>query len=173
MVSGNEKSGSSKPPLGDHSFACFALYHAAGPADGAIGESHANVKATCWPWLAIHDSSQLRELPCRSDQRFFPWVPEAFGHQASAVRADVSRNGPFGKTRLLGCEVHAGDHGGAFLNSAVQEQLATTERWSRSVHSLGQIPSIVEADPALRAVCPASSTASIPFGYKVGNRGKA
>jgi len=67
-----------------------------GPPDGTHRELHPQVKAALWPGLAIHNSSLLRELTCQwSKERFFPGLPKALGHHASAVRADVPRKDPF------------------------------------------------------------------------------
>jgi len=70
----------------------------------------------------------LRELTSRrSKERLFPGLPEALGHNASAVRADIPRNGPFGKTRLIYChEADGDDRLGALLNSSFEKQLTTT-----------------------------------------------
>ncbi len=107
-----------------------------GPPDGAIGELHSHIKAAFWPGLAIHDLSGLRELPCDgSKKKALLGPPEPFGHQASAVRADVARNSPFGKTRLLNrCDLDGDSRSGTLLNSSVEEQLPATEWWSKGVH---------------------------------------
>ena len=92
--------------------------------------------------MAIHDSSPLREIARQwSQERFIPWSPEALGHQASTVRADIPRNGLFGITRLIcGCEVDGRDRGEALLYSSFQKQLTTTERWSKNVHRWDKSP---------------------------------
>jgi ankyrin repeat protein len=107
-----------------------------GPLDEAFGELHSAVKATLRPGPAIHNSSRSSELACRGGkERFFPRPPEALGHQASAVRADVPRKDLFGRTALLCCcEVDGDDRKGALLNSPIEKQPAPTGGRSRSVH---------------------------------------
>ena len=105
------------------------------PADGATGEVYAYVKAASWPRLAIHDLSQLRKLTRRSKKGFFPGLPETLCHQASAVRADVSRDGTFQRTRRRGlCEVDRDNHRGAPLYSSVEVPFTKTKRGSTRIH---------------------------------------
>jgi len=108
-----------------------------GPPDGAVGDLQSHIKAAPCPRLAIHDSSGLRGFTRkRTKKKVFPWLPEPSAHQASAMRADVARNGPLGKTRLVHCcEMHGDNRRRALLNSSVEKQLATSERWSKRVHS--------------------------------------
>ena len=110
-----------------------------GPPDGAVRESQSHVKATPWPGLAIHDSSRLRELARKwSKKKVLLRFPETFGHQASAMRADVARDRPLRKTRLVGCrEMDGENRGGALLKSSVEKRFATSEWWSKSVHKPG------------------------------------
>jgi hypothetical protein len=144
-----------------------------GPPDGTNGEYHSHIKTAPSPRLAIHDSSRLRELTCKgSKKKVLPRLPETFGHQASAMRADVARDGPLGKTRLVSCcEMHGDNRGGALLNSSVEKQLATSERWSKSIHS--RVISPGGSSYSLESDVSASPTAFITFGYRRGNRGKA
>ena len=95
-----------------------------------------HIITTCWTRLAVDDPRQLWELPREgSEQLFVARMPRLLGHNASAVRADVAREGPFGISRFLRpCKVHGNIRAVALLNPSVGKQRGVTHRWSSSVH---------------------------------------
>ena len=95
-----------------------------------------HIITTCWTRLAVHDPRHLWKLPReRGEQLFVTRKPRLHGHNASAVRADVAREGPFGTSRFPGpCKVHGNIRAVALLNSSVEKQRAVTHRWSSSIH---------------------------------------
>ena len=95
-----------------------------------------HIITTCWTRLAVDDTRQLWELPRqRSEQLFVARMPRLLGHNASAVRADVAREGPFRTSRFLRpCKVHGNIRAVALLNSSVGKQRAATNKWI-TIHS--------------------------------------
>src|SRR5882762_7708571 len=62
-------------------------------------------------------------------------MPYLHGHNASAVRADVARESPFGISRFLRPrKVHGNIRAVALLNPSVGKQRGVTRRWSSSIH---------------------------------------
>ena len=125
------------------------------PADGATGKAHAYVKPAFCSRLAIHDLSQLRKLTRRRKKEFFPWLPEALCHQASAVRAGVSGNGLFPRPRHR-CrrEVDRHNHGEALLYSSVEVPFTRAKRWSRRIHGRFSITLCCRRGNAKKTVIP-------------------
>jgi len=91
---------------------------------------------TCQPRPAVDDTRHLGKLPGeRSEQLLVAKMPSVRGDNASTMRADVAREGPFGSTRLLRpCKVHGNFRAVALLNPSVGKQRGVTIRWSSSIH---------------------------------------
>ncbi len=94
------------------------------------------IATCCWTRLAVDDPRQLWKLPReRGEQLFVARMPKLHGHNASAVRADVAREGPFSPSRFLGpCKVHGNIRAVALLNPSVGKQRAAALRWSSNIH---------------------------------------
>jgi hypothetical protein len=141
------------------------------PTDGATGEGDADVKATFCPGVAVHDMSQLRELTLGNNKCFFPWPPEAHGHQASAVRTDIPGNRPFLRTRgHRHCDLDQDNQGRAPFYSSVEVPLAKTKWWSTRIH--GWLKSLPDSKPLPLETFLASPTNPLTFGYRGGNCGE-
>src|SRR5438445_7740661 len=99
-----------------------------------------HIITTCWTRLAVDDTRQLWELPRqRSEQLFVARMPRLLGHNASAVRADVAREGPFRTSRFLRpCKAHGNIRAVALLSPSVEKQRPVTHRWSSSIHGQHQ-----------------------------------
>src|SRR5882724_145410 len=95
-----------------------------------------HIITTCWTRLAVDDTRQLWELPReRSEQLFVARMPRLHGHNASAVRADVAREGPFRTSRFLRpCKVHGNIRLAALLNPSVGKQRTAALKRSSNIH---------------------------------------
>jgi len=95
-----------------------------------------HIITTCWTRLAVDDPRHLWKLPReRGEHLFVARMPRLLGHNASAVRADVAREGPFSTSRFLGpCKVHRNTRALALLNPSVGKQPAATNKWI-TIHS--------------------------------------
>src|SRR6266849_3219358 len=95
-----------------------------------------HIITTCWTRLAVDDPRHLWKLPReRREQLFVARAPKLHGHNASAVRADVAGEGPFGTSRFLSpCKVYGNIRAVALLTPSVEKQRAVTYRWSSNIH---------------------------------------
>jgi len=86
---------------------------------------------TCWTRLAVNDTRHLGKLPReRSEQLLVARMPSVRGHNASAMRAHVAREGPFGGTRFLyPCKVHGNFRAVTLLNPSVGKQRGMANKW--------------------------------------------
>ena len=106
------------------------------PPHCAIRKMNPHIIATCWTRLAVDDPRHLWKLPReRGEQLLVARMPRLLGHNASAVRADVAREGPFRTSRFLRpCKVHGNIRAVALLNPSVGKQRGVARRWSGSIH---------------------------------------
>ena len=90
----------------------------------------------CWTQLAVDDPRHLWELPRkRSEQLLVARMPGLCGYNASAVRANVAREGPFGASRFFrSCKVDGNIRALALLNPSVGKQRGVTNKWI-TIHS--------------------------------------
>ena len=108
------------------------------PPHSTIRKMDPHIIATCWTRLAVDDARSLGKLASeRSEQRLLAWMPWLGGHNASAVRADVAGEGPFGSPRFLrSCKVHRNFYAMAPLDPSVGKQRGVPPRWSGSIHGV-------------------------------------
>src|SRR6266403_5034756 len=93
------------------------------PPHWANRKMQPHIITTCWTRLAVDDPRHLWKLPReRSEQLFVARAPKLHGHNASAVRADVAGEGPFGTSRFLcPCKVHGNIRAVALLTPSVEK----------------------------------------------------
>jgi len=106
------------------------------PPHRTIRKMQPYIITTCWTRLAVDDSRHLWKLPReRSEQLLVARMPSVGGHNASAMRADVACEGPFGSMRFLRpCKVHRNFRAEALLNPSVGKQRGMTNKWI-TIHS--------------------------------------
>ncbi len=121
-----------------------------------------HIITTCWARLAVDDPRQLWKLPReRGEQLLVAKMPSVRGHNASAMRADVACEGPFGSTRFLRpCKVHRNFRAETLLNPSVGKQRGVTRRWSTSIH--GQHEPVQRKRVLLPVLQPASPGSCMP-----------
>ena len=106
------------------------------PPHGANRKMQPNIITTCWTQLAVDDARHLWELRREgSEQLFVARMPRLHGHNASAVRADIARESPFGTSRFFHpCKVHGNFRALALLNPSVGMRRGVTNKWV-TIHS--------------------------------------
>jgi hypothetical protein len=115
-----------------HLAVAYLLAGAFLPPHGAIWKIQPHIIAARWARLAVDDARHPWSLPGeRSEHPLVSRMPKLRGHNASAMRADVAREGPFGSTRLLRpCNVDGKIRAAALLSPSVGGQRAVANRWS-------------------------------------------
>jgi len=121
-----------------------------------------HIKAACGTRLAVNDARSLGKLASeRGEQRLLAQMPWLGGHNASAVRADVAGEGPFGSPRFLrSCKVHRNLCAVAPLDPSVGKQRGVPPRWSGSIHGLHAL--LKEKRSSFAALQAAVLTTSMP-----------
>src|SRR5712664_491507 len=132
------------------------------PPHRTIRKIQPYIITTCWTRLAVEDSRHLWNLHLEASEHLHvARMPSVGGHNASAMRADVACEGPFGSTRFLRpCKVHRNFRAETLLNPSVGKQRAATRRWSTSIH--GQHEPVQRKRVLLPVLQPASPSSYMP-----------
>ena len=115
-----------------HLAVAYLLAGAFLPPHGAIWKTQPHIIAARWARLAVDDARRPWSLPGeRSEHLLVSRTPKLRGYNASAMRADVAREGPFGIPRFpRPCNVDGKIRAAALLSPSVGEQRAVANRWS-------------------------------------------